>query len=1041
MRAGLNVLLSVLTGTAAMAVVAPAAAAAEVDAPDVSVVDLGSSTWDIELDGDSLWVTLPNQNRVAEIDPTSMAERRRILVGAVPSGIDRLEDGKLAVALRGSTGYVEVDPATEALHTVTLPLIGAPQTWDVAAIPGNDVLVSSSPGSSGSAYIVKVDRDADWAATKVASSRIIRAGPEFGVGPGVILIGEEGSTPNSLYRLDPADPAMPIVEEDNHGDLYGTDDLAVTGDGLRTHLGSGQVVRSSDLTPIGVTSSGYPVVDDLAGLSYAVTERTIRVHETTYFSTVVEHDISACGFGEPVYGRGATAVLAAGGDAMLVASGTRVCRVQLDGQPAPAQETGPPPLPDLPAAVAPVTVGADLWTPIHDLEIAGDAVWLTLPAANQVAEMDLESLGERRRLLVGTGPSGIDALEDGDLAIALNGATGYVELDPVTEARTQITLPLLGAPQTWDVAAIPGNQVLVSANPDSGGFAYIVRVDRDRDWASDRVAGSAIIRAGPVFGVGGGTVVIGEGFSPNSLYRLDTTDPTLPIVESDNHGDLSFTQRLAVAPDGARVHLGSGQVVRSSDLIAVGVTSSGRPLVDGGRGLAYAVTGGAVRVHETETFSVTRVYDITACGFASSADAPVPTAQLVDDGTAMIATSGSRVCRIELLLSEDEEPPPSAPAVVSLSPARLLDTRPGYDTVDGDATGSGPTFDRSTWGLQVAGRGGVPVDAESVLLNVTVVDPAGSGYVTLFSCADDRPLAASIAFVTGDVISNSVLTELDPDGIVCVYTERATDLVIDVTGYVPPGGTPHPVVPARLMDSRAGSWTVDGISAGVGRVPAKSTRRLDVAGRGAVPTSADSVFLNVTVVGPDGAGYLTVFPCDETRPLAASLTYAAGDVISNATFAALDATGDVCIYTERASDVVVDVTGYGLPDEPLRSLVPTRLLDSRVGTATVDGAHASIGRLGSRSTHTLDVAGRGGVPADAKSVLLNVTAVGPSGSGFVTVYPCGATRPLAASLTYATGDVIGNGVLAKVAADGTVCLYTERATDLVVDVTGYVSPT
>jgi hypothetical protein len=1039
-RAGLRVCVAAVLATAAIGIAAPRVDAA-VQVPDVSVIDLGSTIRDVELVGDSLWATLADQNRIAEVDPTSLAERRRILVGSGPSGIDVLEDGTLAVALYGATGYVEVDPTTEALHPVTLPLLGAPESWDIAALPGNDVLVSSAPGSGGFAYIVRVDRDADWASARVASGRIIRAAPEFGIGPGVVVVGE-GFSPNSLYKLDAGDPALPIVDEDNHGDLSGTMELAVTDDGLRIHLGSGQVVRSSDLTPIGTTSDGYPVLDDAADLSYAVTEQTIRAHETTFFSTVAEYDISTCGF-EAASGV-ANAVLVDGGDAMLVASGSRICRVQLDGTWAPVQDSSEPPV--APAPVLPIIQEADAGSTIHDIEAVGDALWTALPATSSVAEIDVGSLAERRRLLVGTGPSGIDALEDGKLAIALNGATGYAELDPVTQVVTQHTLPLLGAPQTWDVAAIPGNDVLVSSNPGSGGLAYIVKVDRDAGRASTKVASGRIIRAGPVFGVGPGTIAVGEGFSPNSLYRLDAADPALPIVAEDDHGDLAGTQLLSVTSDGSRLHLGSGQVVRSSDLTAIGVTSAGRPVVDDSRGLAYSVTNETIRAHETDTFSVTQVYDISACGFPTgwSASAAVSAVQLVDDGTALIAASGSRLCRVELFQFEPPPPPPPPPppvaAVVSLSPARLLDTRPGYDTVDGEANGSGPTFDQSTWGLVVAGRGGVPLDAESVLLNVTVVDPVGPGFVTLFSCGDTRPLAANIAFRAGDVISNSVLTELDPDGVVCVYTERATDLVIDVTGYVPAGGTPHPVLAARLMDSRPGSSTVDGISAGSGRLGAKATRRLDVAGRGAVPSTADSVFLNVTVVDPFGSGFVTVYPCDEARPLAASITYAEGDVISNATFAALDATGDVCLYTSQGAHVVVDVTGYGLPDEPLRSLVPARLLDSRTGATTIDGAHAATGRRQGRSTYALDVDGRGGVASGAESVLLNVTAVGPSGPGFLIVYPCGEPRPLAANLTYAAGDVIGNGVLAKVAPDGTVCIYTERATHLVVDVTGYVSP-
>ena len=303
----------------------------------------------------------------------------------------------------------------------------------------------------------------------------------------------------------------------------------------------------------------------------------------------------------------------------------------------------------IPVYVAPTTT-VDLDTPVHDLEIAGESVWVTLPDVNRIAELETGSLAEQRRVLVGSGPRGITELDDGSLAVALHGATGYVEVDPATEELHTVTLPLLGAPQTWDVAAIPGNRVLVSSNPSSGGFAYIVAVDRADDWSSTRVASQRIIRAGPVFAVGGPTILVGEGFSPNSLYRLDSGDPALPIVEEDNHGDLGGTQQLALTTDGSRVYLGSGQAVRTSDLIAIGSTAAGRPVLDETAGHVHSVTTSTIRTFETTTFSEQRRYDITGCGFSEpyGYSRPVNAAVLVDGGDAMLLAADDRVCRLQL---------------------------------------------------------------------------------------------------------------------------------------------------------------------------------------------------------------------------------------------------------------------------------------------------------------------------------------------------------------------------------------------------------
>ena len=53
------------------------------------------------------------------------------------------------------------------------------------------------------------------------------------------------------------------------------------------------------------------------------------------------------------------------------------------------------------------------------------------------------------------------------------------------------------------------------------------------------------------------------------------------------------------------------------------------------------------------------------------------------------------------------------------TPRRILETRPGLSTVDGQYEGLGVRPKRSTLRLQVAGRAGVPNDAVAVVLNLT----------------------------------------------------------------------------------------------------------------------------------------------------------------------------------------------------------------------------------------------------------------------------------------------------------------------------------
>ena len=383
--------------------------------------------------------------------------------------------------------------------------------------------------------------------------------------------------------------------------------------------------------------------------------------------------------------------------------------------------------------------------------------------------------------------------------------------------------------------------------------------------------------------------------------------------------------------------------------------------------------------------------------------------------------------------------------ITPLSPARLLETRvgPGNTTVDGRFEGIGRIAAGDTVELVVAGRGGIADDAAAVVLNVGAILPSSDGFLTVYPCDEDRPLASNVNYGRG-VVSNSVLAKIGADGKVCIYTHAAVDLIADVNSEVTVDGSPAPVSPSRVLDTRdvPGFDTVDGLFEGKGRVPAGGTLHLRVAGRGAVPPDADAVILNLGAVLPDGPGFLTVYPCGTPRPLASNVNYDGGDVVSNTLTAKVGIAGTICIYSHAATDLVGDVNGFvGVGGAP-SPIDPARLLETRpgAGNTTVDGLFEGAGRLAAGSTLELDVAGRGGVPGDASTVVLNIGAIHPSGPGFVTVHPCDEQRPLASNVNYGGGDVISNGVFAKVGGDGTVCIYTLAATDLIVDVAGADSP-
>jgi len=371
-----------------------------------------------------------------------------------------------------------------------------------------------------------------------------------------------------------------------------------------------------------------------------------------------------------------------------------------------------------------------------------------------------------------------------------------------------------------------------------------------------------------------------------------------------------------------------------------------------------------------------------------------------------------------------------------------LDTRnPGGRTVDGLHQAVGKLAAGQTYELPTSGRAGLPPTTETVVLNVTVVQPSEPGFVTVFECGQPRPNASNLNFNTGEVIANSVSARTGVDGKICIYSSAVADVLVDVTGFF---RSLVPLVsPGRIFDTRApGGETIDGLHQQVGRLAAGATYELPVAGRVGVSPSAATAVLNVAAVLPSDAGFLTVFPCGQPRPNASNLNYVVGDQIANSVLARIGTDGKVCIYSSADTDVLVDVSGFFSNLVSLVQLtVPTRMLDTRrPGGRTVDGLHQAVGQVAAGSTYELPITGRAGIPGAVQSVVLNVTAVLPTAAGFVTVYACGGPIPDTSSLNFLAGEVIPNFVLVSIGAGGSICLFSSAQTDLLVDMSGYFGP-
>ena len=298
---------------------------------------------------------------------------------------------------------------------------------------------------------------------------------------------------------------------------------------------------------------------------------------------------------------------------------------------------------------------------------------------------------------------------------------------------------------------------------------------------------------------------------------------------------------------------------------------------------------------------------VVALGFAGSMKKSQPRRQ-------RLITSLSRHLVVGLLFSSTfvvgstigsqsvSAAPVGASSFRGVSPTRLLDTRDSGKA----ATGSyNPVL--------IRGLAGVPNTATAVVLNVTVVNPGGEGYVTVFPWGDPTlPNTSNVNIQrSGQMVANLVTVRLGGDGRVGLYTSIAADLLVDVFGYYSPSGATRagrfiPLTPQRLLNTRGNATVGEG---GVVRLslPAVITNRPDF-------KDSEGLVLNVTAVNSrlrdNGFGYWSAYPAGQDPGTTSNINISfSGQTIANQVIVKPTASG-VEFYSYAGGDLLVDIMGY-----------------------------------------------------------------------------------------------------------------------------------
>ncbi len=294
-----------------------------------------------------------------------------------------------------------------------------------------------------------------------------------------------------------------------------------------------------------------------------------------------------------------------------------------------------------------------------------------------------------------------------------------------------------------------------------------------------------------------------------------------------------------------------------------------------------------------------------------------------------------------------------------------------------------------------------------------------------------------------------MIAPVDSSGKACLYSVAATDVVLDVTGWFGPvdgeGAGFTAITPHRLADSRFGTGMPAGrLGAGTqAEIQVTGLAVTDVLGRSsAVPANAVAVAVNFTSVGAAAPGFVTAWPCGAARPRTSSLNYRAGEIRGNGAIVSIGAGGKICVFSSAQTDVVADVVGWftpGASSTPFVSPVPQRIVDTRSGLGAPQRTLSpdrpiEVGVAGLRTT----VAGQAvTIPSSARAVSINVAVDSPRAAGYVTVWPCGTTRPRTSNLNFAAGQIVSNNAIATLGTGGAICVHASTSANVIIDVTGW----
>jgi hypothetical protein len=373
---------------------------------------------------------------------------------------------------------------------------------------------------------------------------------------------------------------------------------------------------------------------------------------------------------------------------------------------------------------------------------------------------------------------------------------------------------------------------------------------------------------------------------------------------------------------------------------------------------------------------------------------------------------------------------------VSVTPFRITDTRAS----SGQPNAGKSLAANSTLNVQVTRVGTEPVPAgtAAVVLNVTAVDPATSGFLTVFPEGITMPTVSNLNFSPGETVANLVTVPLSSSGMVSIYNHAgSTNVVVDVEGYYTSApltdgsGLYNSISPVRALGTLASGTAIGPNTSQAVTATGTST---------GVPANATAVVVNATAAQGTKTSFLTVYPAGVTMPTASNVNFVADQVVANRVTVGVGTGGRVEVYNHTGTvKVDLDVDGYytgkGGTGSAFVPITPVRLTDTRVPTNGTPIAANTSEEFNLSTTVS-------GIPTTVSAVAANITVVSSGAPGYLTVYPASDTTvPVASDVNWAAkgSPAVPNFTVAGTGGTGSVEVYNSHGAtiNLLIDAFGY----